>query len=182
MDELIDILNEEGEFTGETKLKSYAHRMGLFHSTVHIWFYTANGELLIQQRGKNKNTYPLRWDVSVAGHVGAGESIDISAIREVDEEIGIKIRTHQIAKIGVFKSVQKHSRELIDCEFHHTFVSKLLVPFSKLRKQDSEVENLAMIHIDKFEKEILINVEKNKYVPHDTDYYGTVLKAIRERL
>ncbi|MGB3152847.1 MAG: hydrolase, partial [Maribacter sp.] len=37
MDELIDILNEEGEFTGETKLKSYAHRMGLFHSTVHIW-------------------------------------------------------------------------------------------------------------------------------------------------
>ena len=182
MDELIDILNEEGEFTGEIKLKSHAHCMGLFHATVHIWFYNPNGELLLQQRGKTKNTYPLRWDVSVAGHVGAGESIEISAVREVEEEIGIKIKTDQLTKIGVFKSVQKHSQELIDCEFHHTFASKLLVPFSKLRKQDSEVENLALIDINKFEKEVLVDTEKAKYVPHDDLYYRTIIEAIKKRL
>ena len=40
MDELIDILNAEGKPLGTSAMKSVAHREGLFHATVHIWFYT----------------------------------------------------------------------------------------------------------------------------------------------
>ena len=182
MDELIDILDSKGNYTGETKLKSYAHRMGLFHPTVHIWFYTASGELLIQQRGKDKEIHSLLWDVSVAGHAGAGESIEVSAVREVEEEIGLKIPANQLLKIGVFKSVQKHSNDLIDCEFHHTYISELKVDFHQLRKQESEVEKLVLIDINQFEEEVLNDISKAKYVPHDNTYYQNIIAAIKKRL
>lgn len=182
MDELIDILSETGKPTGTTAMKSEAHRKGLFHATVHIWLYTDKNEILIQQRGKNKDTYPLLWDVSVAGHVGAGESIEIAAIREISEEIGIDVHLHQLEKIGTFKSIRKHSKTLIDAEFHHTFICSLKAPLDQLTKQKSEVENLGLIPLEQFEKEVVQADFPKKYVPHDLDYYRTVFSAIKERL
>ena len=89
MDELIDILDDQGNLTGRNCLKSIAHIEGLNHATVHIWFYTPEGNILLQQRAATKKIYPLLWDVSVAGHVNAGESLLAAAIREVKEEIGL---------------------------------------------------------------------------------------------
>ncbi|MEP3384912.1 MAG: NUDIX domain-containing protein, partial [Flavobacteriaceae bacterium] len=100
MDELIDILDENGNHVGKTCLKSEAHLKGLFHPTVHIWFYTKDGGILFQKRGKDKKTFPLLWDVSVAGHIGAGEPIIEAAIREVEEEIGLKVLASDLDKIG----------------------------------------------------------------------------------
>lgn len=182
MDERIDILDAEGNFTGKTAMKSEAHKMGWFHPTVHIWFYTADAKVLLQQRGKDKDTHPLLWDVSVAGHVGAGETIVLSAQREVKEEIGLNISVEQLEKIGVFKSVQKHHENVTDCEFHHTFLCELQVPLAHLSKQESEVEALALVPLLQFAEESWGMAHLKKYVPHATDYYATIIKAIKERL
>lgn len=182
MDELVDILDAEGNFTNQTTMKSEAHRHGLFHPTVHVWFYTNNGLILMQQRGKNKETHPLLWDVSVAGHVGAGEDIGNSAIRETSEEIGLEIDENELTKIGVFKSIHKHKADLVDCEFHHTFLCKLKVPLNQLKKQDSEVEALALVPLTKFAEETWGMANLKKYVPHGINYYKSIIKAIKERL
>ncbi len=182
MDEFIDILDPNGNPTGETELKSTAHGEGLFHATVHIWFYTMEGNLLLQQRGKDKDTYPLFWDVSVAGHVGAGETIEKAAQREIGEEIGLEINMEKLEKIGIFKSEQKHHDHLVDREFHHTFLCELKLPLTKLRKQDSEVEDLALIELLDFENEINNDKSVRKYVPHNTFYFHEVIKAIKKRL
>jgi isopentenyldiphosphate isomerase len=133
MDELVDILDNTGNLTGQSAMKSEAHRKGLFHPTVHIWFYTGSGKVLLQQRGKHKDTHPLLWDVSVAGHVGAGEDIKSAAVREVKEEIGVSVNENDLEKIGVFKSVHQHSESLIDREFHHTFLCELKTPLASLK-------------------------------------------------
>lgn len=182
MDELIDVLDADGNYTGETIMKSVAHKQGIFHPTVHIWFYTKNGKLLIQQRGKDKAIFPLLWDVSVAGHIGAGEAIEISALREIEEEIGLKIDANQLYKIGVFKSVHKHHKELIDSEYHHTFIIELKTPLSKLTKQESEVESLVLIPLNKFAEEIWGMASTNKYVPHSPEYYKTIIKSITSKI
>jgi len=145
MDELVDILDSKGNSTGRTALKSEAHKKGLFHPTVHVWFYTKNSEVLLQKRGKTKTTFPLLWDVSVAGHIEAGESIENAALREVKEEIGLTIFQNNLQKIGIFKSIQKHAKNLIDCEFHHCFISKLNVSLEQLTKQESEVTSLDLV-------------------------------------
>lgn len=182
MDELIDILDSNGNYTHKTALKSEAHAKGLFHPTVHIWFYTTNQEVLIQQRAKNKDTHPLLWDVSVAGHIGAGEDIITSAIREVQEEIGLTINEKDLEKIGVFKSIQKHSESLIDCEFHHVFLSHLKIPLNALDKQDSEINQLALVPLSSLETNILEHQEWNIYVPHEISYYKEVFSSIKTRL
>lgn len=182
MDELVDLLDADGNFTGGTALKSAAHKNGWFHPTVHIWAYTKNGMVLIQKRGANKDTHPFLWDVSVAGHVGAGEAIILAAIREVKEEIGLTLTENDLEKIGVFKSVHKHGENLTDCEFHHTYITELKVPLEKLRKQESEVEALALIPLLQLAEETWGLANPKKYVPHGTEYFKTVLKKIKEKL
>lgn len=182
MDERIDLLDADGKFIGKTAMKSEAHKMGWFHATVHIWFYTIDGKVLLQQRGKDKDTHPLLWDVSVAGHVGAGETIEHSAVREVKEEIGLNIHEEKLEKIGVFKSVHKHHENLTDCEFHHTFLCELNVPLTHLSQQKSEVEALALVPLLQFSEETWGMAHLRKYVPHATEYYALIIKAIKERL
>lgn len=182
MDELIDILDTAGNSTGKTAMKSEAHKNGWFHATVHIWFYTSDGQILLQQRGKDKATHPLLWDVSVAGHVASGEEIELSAIREIKEEIGLSISKKDLEKIGIFKSIQKHSSTLIDCEFHNTYFCELKVSLKELTKQESEVEDLKLISLVQFSEEIFGTANDKKYVPHSRNYYTTIIKVIKEKL
>jgi isopentenyl-diphosphate delta-isomerase len=182
MDELLDSLDEYGNYTGKTILKSDAHQQGVYHPTVHIWFYTKRGEILLQQRGKFKETYPLLWDVSVAGHIGAGEDIYDAAVREVKEEIGLNISKEDLKKIGVFKSNQQHGKNLTDNEFHHTFLCELKIPEDQLKKQESEVESLKTVPLIKFAEEVWGLANTAKYVPHGSEYYKTVITSIKEQL
>jgi isopentenyldiphosphate isomerase len=163
-------------------MKSEAHRKGHFHPTVHIWFYNKNGEILLQKRSQKKDIHPNLWDVSVAGHIGAGEAILAAAIREVQEEIGLHISEKQLLKIGVFKSVQKHSDQLIDCEFHHTFLSELKVPIENLTKQPSEVDELILLPVTQFQQGLNTPEMANLYVPHHRGYYTTILREIKKLL
>jgi len=182
MDELIDILDEQGNPTGQTCLKSEAHQKGLLHPTIHVWLYNKDGRVLIQQRGKHKDTHPLLWDVSVAGHVGAGEKMELAAIREVHEEIGLSISEKDLESIGTFKAVHTIAKDFIDAELHHVFLCELKVPLSRLTKQESEVEALSLTPLLKLAEETWGMANTSKYVPHGTTYYKTVIKAIKEKI
>ncbi|MDC6365001.1 MULTISPECIES: NUDIX hydrolase [Flavobacteriaceae] len=182
MDELVDILDENGKPTGQSCLKSEAHQKGLFHATVHVWLYTANGQILIQQRGKDKETHPLLWDVSVAGHVSSGEKIMIAAIREVQEEIGLDIIESDLKSIGTFKEIHTISKDFTDAEFHHIFLCELKSPLQTLKKQESEVEALDLISLHQFAEETWGLAHTAKYVSHGSDYYKTIIKEIKKRL
>tara|TARA_R110002049_G_scaffold261807_2_gene437866 strand:+ start:785 stop:1336 length:552 start_codon:yes stop_codon:yes gene_type:complete len=182
MDERIDILDAYGNSIGKTAMKSDAHKNGWYHATTHIWFYTAKKEVLLQQRAKNKDTHPLLWDVSVAGHIGARENILDAAIREIKEEIGLAVLKTNLHKIGYFKSVHKHSDTLIDCEYHHTYICELKVTLSTLQKQDSEVNDLRLLPLLQFEKELQNEDSRKKYVPHSKAYYNFVVRSISKHL
>ena len=181
MDELIGILDKHGNPTGRACLKSEAHLKGLFHPTVHVWFYTSKGEVLLQKRAKNKDTFPSLWDVSVAGHIGAGEDIMQAAIREVDEEIGLSVSAANLEAIGTFKSMHKHSEILIDNEFHHVSLCELKVPLSNLKRQKTEVEELKLFPLKDFKTKVEQN-QLDGFVPHTKSYYIKILDAISGKL
>ncbi|WP_222984429.1 NUDIX hydrolase [Flagellimonas meishanensis] len=182
MDELVDILDEHGKPTGKSCLKSEAHQKGLLHPTVHVWFYTGNGKVLIQQRGKTKETHPLLWDVSVAGHVASGENIALAALREVQEEIGLDISEADLEPIGTFKEVHKHAENFIDAELHHIFLAKLKAPLASLTKQESEVESLDLVPLFQFAEETWGLGNSDKYVPHGPNYYKLIVTEIKKRI
>ncbi len=181
-DEWVDILDEKGGYTGKRALKSEAHRKGLFHPTVHVWFYTPNRQILLQKRGRNKRSFPLKWDVSVAGHVMAGEKILDAAVREIHEEIGLEVAPSALKAIGIFPAKHLHSTDFKDFEFHHSFICELNIPLAELKKQEQEVEELKIIPLLQFAEESWGMGKTESYVPHGADYYKAIVQAINNEL
>lgn len=182
MEEYIDVLTKEGKPTGLVELKSVIHQKGLYHHTAHIWLYTKKGEILLSQRSALKSICPLMWDVSVAGHVDAGESITNGALREMREEIGLNLLETDLQKIGVFECFQTYKNGIIDNEFHHTYMAELKVELSQLKPQIEEVEALKLVTINEFEN-LLENSETNgHFVPVNMSYYKRVLKTIKNQI
>lgn len=174
MDELIDILDTKGNFIGKSALKSEAHALGWFHATVHIWLYTKDKQVLLQQRGRSKKTYPGLWDVSVAGHVLAGESIEDAALREIEEEIGWEIFKESLQKIAVRKGMRSHANGIQDNEYYHVFLVELTTELRNLKKQDEEVDDLQL-----FDLNVLKNTNENfPMVPNTSEYFQLILKEI----
>ena len=182
MDEYIDIVSKTGKVTGKTCLKSEAHKNGYYHNTAHIWLYTKNGEVLLSQRSALKVIYPLLWDISVAGHVDARETIEQAAIRETQEEIGLLLTEKDLQKIGVFECFQTYKWGVIDNEFHHTFITELKIDISELKLQKNEVEAVKLVSIDQF-KELLKNSKNSSHFVHaNNTYYEFVLDVIRQKI
>ncbi|AUC76810.1 NUDIX hydrolase [Olleya sp. Bg11-27] len=182
MNELIDIVDKKGLPTGQTALKSEIHSKGHYHNTVHIWFYTTDGEILLAQRGASKLIYPLLWDVSVAGHINAGETLKKGAIREVKEEIGLKISKKDLDKIGVFECFKTYPNGIIDNEFHHTYITQLDLSFSSLILQEEEVEALKLVSMFDFFELLENSATNGHFIACNSDYYNIVAEAILKKI
>ena len=179
MDELIDILTPEGKSTGKTALKSEAHKNGWFHATAHIWFFTSDEKILLQKRALTKKVFPGIWDISVAGHIGAGEEILEGAKREVFEEIGLILEDKDFIKIGTRIHQVTHENGIQDNEHHHVFIAELKTPVSELTMQPEEVAGLELWDL-KVLKETK-NLE-NILLPRFHAYYVTVYDKIISHL
>ena len=176
-EEFLEVYSPEGTKTGQKKSKSEIHRKGLFHSTVHVWIFTEEGNILIQKRSKKKELNPGVWDVSVAGHIKFNENIKKAAKRETLEETGININTKDLLKIGVYRSINIHPTA-IDKEFFHTYILKIDKNSINLDFKNNEVDDLKFISIE--EMESLIREENNKiFIDKNRKYYSDVLKSIK---
>ena len=90
LDELFDVLNQDGSPTGQVKRRGDVHSDGDWHRAFHLWLVARDeygiDRVLFQRRASGKDTWPDHLDVAVGGHFRAGETIE-DAVREIDEEI-----------------------------------------------------------------------------------------------
>ena len=181
-EEYIDIVSKTGKPTGESVLKSEIHAKGHYHNTAHIWFYTNEGEVLLAQRAASKVIHPLLWDVSVAGHIDAGETIKAGAVREIKEEIGLKIKKKKLKKVGVFECFQSYPNGIIDNEFHHTFIAEFDGFLSDLVLQEEEVEAIKLVSMYDFHELLENSVTNGHFVASNNAYYHKVIEAILAKI
>lgn len=91
-EEIFDIVNAHDEVIGQAPRKE-VHARGLWHRAVHVLVFNARGELFLQKRSQLKDTAKGKWDSSSSGHVDSGEAYDHTAVRELQEEIGLTVQT-----------------------------------------------------------------------------------------
>src|ERR1043166_7202136 len=90
-EDIFDVVNERDEVIG-SRPRSEVHRLGLLHRVVHILVSNSRAEIFLQKRSMKKDRQPGLWDSSASGHVDSGEDYDTCAVRELQEEIGLKLK------------------------------------------------------------------------------------------
>ena len=91
--ELLDLLDENGEPSGQVRERTLVHLNGDWHRTSHVWVVRrrrdGGHDLLLQKRSREKDSFGGCYDISSAGHIPAGQDYLESALRELKEELGI---------------------------------------------------------------------------------------------
>jgi len=165
--EFLDVLDENGNKAGRIKERSRVHWDGDWHRTVHVWIENGRGGLLVQKRGRSKETYPGKWDVSCAGHVAAGQSSRQAAIREAQEELGLKISPLELRYLGMVRDSHsdgfRHDNEIVDI-----YVVQRDIKPSDCIPQAEEVAEIIAVSVSDLEKKIAGG--DPDFVPHRNEY------------
>ena len=102
MKEFLDIVDDKGNPTGRIADRAEAHRKGIRHRTSHVWLVREKNhtvQVLLQKRAAVKS-FPGCYDVSSAGHIPAGEGFAASALRELEEELGVSAKAEDLVCCG----------------------------------------------------------------------------------
>jgi 8-oxo-dGTP pyrophosphatase MutT (NUDIX family) len=88
--ELWDIYDSTGARTGRTTTRGTPLASGTYHLVAHIWLRDKSGRWLIQKRADTVEWKPGIW-AATGGSAVAGEDSLTSALRETEEELGLRI-------------------------------------------------------------------------------------------
>lgn len=176
-DELVDLLDENGKVVG-VQSKKKAHETGAWHKSVHVYLVNHRKEILLQQRTANKDIYPNFWDISVGGHVDAGEKTCVTASRELEEELNVHAKSEEFQFLATVKEVLK-TGTYISSEFVDVFLVRKNVTKKDISIQKSEVANFKFVKLSTFFK--MVKEKAPLLFPHYDEYAKTVpvLKKIK---
>lgn len=169
-EEMFDVVNELGIPTGEIISRREAHKKGIRHRTSHLWIFRKHEgklQVMLQKRCMDKDSFPGYYDISSAGHIPAGEDYQVSAIRELDEELGIKINAQELIYCGRLSD----SYEQI---FHGEWFRDNQVSNIYLLWKDIEAKDI-VFQKSEIEKVIWVNFLKCL----DNVRFGRILSCIR---
>jgi len=91
-DEIFDVVNDQDIVIGQASRKE-VHQRGLMHRATHVLVFNSAGQIFLQKRSLKKDRQPGLWDSSASGHLNVGEGYDACAVRELQEEIGLELKT-----------------------------------------------------------------------------------------
>jgi isopentenyldiphosphate isomerase len=142
-DERFDVLDREGAPTGRTRTRREVHAGGDWHGAVHVWIVDVEDRVLLQRRAPGKDLAGGRIDVSVGGHLRAGETWP-EALREVEEELGVTVGPQDVAPLGTIAS-ERIYEDAIDREHQQVFALRLDRELRQYAPDPAEVDVLYLV-------------------------------------
>lgn len=99
--------------------KLLAHEQGLLHRAFSVFIFNSSGELLLQQRAKDKYHSGLLWTNTCCSHPREGETIQQAALRRLNEEMGISVEL-KIVHSFIYKA--ELDNNLTEYEYDHILI------------------------------------------------------------
>ena len=146
--EYFDVVDQNGNPTGEIIERKEAHRRGIPHRTSRVWIARRRDgqvELLLQKRCKEKDSYPGCYDISSAGHIPAGVDYVPSALRELKEELGVTIAAEALTDCGLKyreKDAVFHGENFVDHQVSRVFLTWLDQDAEAFVVQKEEIDSV----------------------------------------
>ena len=151
--ELIEIVDENGNYTGQVMDKEEAHDKNLLHNEVGIFIINDKKEILLEKRSANKRFNPNKWGLC-AGHVDAYETLEEAALREIKEEVGLDVSIEELIPYGEKEVTIKDSNSHITY-FYYVKCNKKEDEFII---QEEELSKVKWFNID----EIIMMIKEGK--------------------
>jgi isopentenyldiphosphate isomerase len=148
-EEQFDIYDDHMNPAG-TAARTTVHTQGLWHRTFQCWIVNeqhGKPALLFQKRHDRKDTYPGQLDISCAGHLAAGESVE-DGTRELKEELGIDVSFNDLKPCGIYYGEERPAPGLIDREICHLFVYRSDQALVSYHLQEDEVTGLYRVKLE----------------------------------
>lgn len=136
--------------TGEMD-KMEAHQKGLLHRAFSVFIFNESGEMLLQQRAKDKYHGARLWTNACCSHPQLGETVKESAMERLQYEMGMHCDIEEIFSFVYNTPVEN---ELIEHEYDHVFFG-----FSSVAPQPNPTEVEAYKWLDT--TTIADEIEKN---------------------
>ncbi|MEW9668007.1 NUDIX domain-containing protein [Ammoniphilus sp. 3BR4] len=151
MTEYLDRLNEEMKLIGAAT-RNEVHQKGYWHQTFHCWVVLEEGEdrfVLFQKRHPAKETFPNKLDISAAGHLLQGETVE-DGVRELEEELGIQVDYAELIFLGTYKGSYV-TDAYKDREFNHIHLLKTNRKLTEFSIQQAELKGLYKVKLESFQ-------------------------------
>ena len=88
-DEIVAIVDDDNNVVGAAPRREMRAKR-LPHRSTYVLVFNSRGEIYIQKRTRTKDVFPGYYDPAAGGVVLAGESYMEAALRELEEEMGIR--------------------------------------------------------------------------------------------
>lgn len=90
--ELLQVYNQHGDAIDPLP-RDIIHQKPVkhWHGVVNVWLVNKSGDLMVSKRAETVSGNPGKWQTYFGGHVLAGMSHIETAVKELEEEVGLKI-------------------------------------------------------------------------------------------
>ena len=134
--EILDLYNIDGNKLNKTHIRGTPYDKNEYCIAVDVWIKNDQDELLLTQRHPSK-IHPMKWECT-SGFIVAGEDSFSGALREVEEEIGIKLNRNDGKKIH--RIIRNNINIIFDI-----FLFRKTLDIKKVILQKEEVINIKWV-------------------------------------
>lgn len=178
MEELIDVLDENGVKTGEILTRKEIHKRGLWHRAIAVAVINEQNQILVQQRSFKKEKNTGMWDISVAGHISSGQDALSAASRKINEEIsvnlGFNVDIKEFRYMFSYRKEEILKENYIERQFYDFFIlRKNGLRTEDIKVQESEVEQIKFVSVSELNEMI-----ENKEIVERTPIYKELMNYI----
>lgn len=143
MPEYQDVYDENRCKTGAICVRGVPLAPGMYRLGVRVWIRDRQGRFLLSQRHPRK-VCPLYWEPT-GGAVDAGEDSRTAGVREVFEELGLKLNPDEMTLI-------RTTKPQINPEFGDIYLASWNGEISELHFQETEVVDARWAEFDELTK------------------------------
>ncbi len=147
MSERIQFVDNNDQIIGAgTREEAWAN--GYYQRLAIILLTDGQGNVLLQKRDHAKKIYPDRWTATASGHVDEGETYEIAAARELEEEMGI---VAEVAYLGKFRTEEKLGEKdarMFNAVFTGTIARDTVITIEKKEVNEARWFNVRELQAD----------------------------------
>jgi len=169
MVEIWDLYDENYTLLNKKHIRGVPIPIGEYHIVVNVWIINKDGKILLTKRHPDK-PFGLLWECT-GGSVIEGEDSVIGALRELNEEVGLKVKAEDLVPI--------HNIRLSD-RFVDTYITIQDIKLENLILQAEEVIDAKLVSIEELNHmwkkgEV---VPKERYKMYQKELMGYITKTI----